>query len=71
MATMTYDEVYTNKLLERLQSDTSKRTLAHVASEALGVRRGAERLLILVVGLDLFQFGEHVVAVSWQATEEY
>jgi hypothetical protein len=53
-----------------LKSDTSKRTLAHGASEALGVRRGAKRLLILVVGLDIFQLGDDMWAIRWQTAEE-
>lgn len=61
---MTYNEVDADKLLEGLKNDTSERTLAHVASETLDVGRSTKRLLVLVVGLDLFQLGENVWAVG-------
>jgi len=67
---LTYDEVNANKLLERLQGDTGESAFAHVASEALDVGRSSKRFLILVVGLDLFQFGKDMRAVRRKASEE-
>ena len=61
----TEDEVYTSKLLQRLEQASSQETLAKCSLEAVGICRLAQRHLIKMVRLDLAQFLNNSWMVDW------
>jgi hypothetical protein len=65
----TEDEVYTGKLLQRLEQTSSQETLAKRSLEAVGICRLAQRHLIKMVCLDFAQFLHDSWVVNWQATK--